>query len=72
MPVLPVGGEKSFRSIQAVIMRHVATNVQEAVIAGLSDRALDARMCLRPSESWPIVPQLVEFTTPICGSWRTS
>jgi pimeloyl-ACP methyl ester carboxylesterase len=32
MPVLAVGGEKSFGSTQAVIMRHVATNVQEAVV----------------------------------------
>jgi len=28
-PVLAVGGEKSFGALQAVIMRHVATNVQE-------------------------------------------
>ncbi|MDE3200532.1 MAG: alpha/beta fold hydrolase [Acidobacteriota bacterium] len=34
MPVLAVGGEKSFGPLQAVIMRHVATNVREAVIAG--------------------------------------
>ena len=33
MPVLAVGGEKSFGATQAVIMRHVATNVQEAVVA---------------------------------------
>src|SRR5438445_13275088 len=32
MPVLAVGGEKSFGALQAVIMRHVAINVQEAVI----------------------------------------
>ncbi|HEV2717784.1 MAG TPA: alpha/beta fold hydrolase, partial [Terriglobales bacterium] len=34
MPVLAVGGEKSFGPLQAVIMRHVATNVQEAVVTG--------------------------------------
>jgi hypothetical protein len=34
MPVLAVGGEKSFGPLQAVIMSHVATNVREAVIAG--------------------------------------
>jgi pimeloyl-ACP methyl ester carboxylesterase/quercetin dioxygenase-like cupin family protein len=33
MPVLAVGGEKSFGPLQAVIMRHVATNVQEAVVS---------------------------------------
>jgi pimeloyl-ACP methyl ester carboxylesterase len=32
MPVLAVGGEKSFGPLQAVIMRHVAVNVQEAVV----------------------------------------
>jgi pimeloyl-ACP methyl ester carboxylesterase len=32
MPVLAVGGEKSFASLQAVIMRHVAINVQEAIV----------------------------------------
>jgi len=32
MPVLVVGGEKSFGALQAVIMRHVATSVQEAVV----------------------------------------
>jgi pimeloyl-ACP methyl ester carboxylesterase/uncharacterized RmlC-like cupin family protein len=32
MPVLAVGGEKSFGTLQAVIMRHVAINVQEAVV----------------------------------------
>src|SRR5436309_9869836 len=34
MPVMAVGGEKSFGPMQAVIMRHVATNVQEEVVAG--------------------------------------
>jgi len=32
MPVLAVGGEKSFGALQAVIMRHLAINVQEAVV----------------------------------------
>jgi pimeloyl-ACP methyl ester carboxylesterase/uncharacterized RmlC-like cupin family protein len=34
MPVMAVGGEKSFGPLQAVIMRHVATNVQEEVVQG--------------------------------------
>ena len=34
MPVLAVGGEKSFGRLQAAAMRHVATNVQEEVVAG--------------------------------------
>lgn len=32
MPILAVGGEKSFGPLQAVIMRNVATNVREAVV----------------------------------------
>jgi pimeloyl-ACP methyl ester carboxylesterase/quercetin dioxygenase-like cupin family protein len=43
MPVLAVGGEKSFGSLQAVIMRHVAANVQEAVIAGSGHWLMEER-----------------------------
>jgi pimeloyl-ACP methyl ester carboxylesterase/uncharacterized RmlC-like cupin family protein len=43
MPVLAVGGEKSFGALQAVIMRHVATNVQEAVIAGSGHWLMEER-----------------------------
>jgi len=32
MPVLAVGGEKSFGATQAVVMRNVAVNVREAVV----------------------------------------
>jgi len=31
---MAVGGEKSFGPLQAVIMRHVATNVQQEVVVG--------------------------------------
>jgi pimeloyl-ACP methyl ester carboxylesterase len=34
MPVLAVGGEKSFGPTQAVVMRNVAINVREAVVPG--------------------------------------
>lgn len=34
MPVMAVGGEKSFGPLQAVIMGHVASNVHEEVVAG--------------------------------------
>jgi hypothetical protein len=34
MPVLAVGGEKSFGSTEAVVMRNAATNVREAVVPG--------------------------------------
>jgi pimeloyl-ACP methyl ester carboxylesterase len=43
MPVLAVGGEKSFGATQAVIMRHVATNVQEAVVAGSGHWLMEER-----------------------------
>jgi pimeloyl-ACP methyl ester carboxylesterase len=32
MPVLAVGGEKSFGATEAVVMRNVASNVREAVV----------------------------------------
>ncbi|HTA72031.1 MAG TPA: alpha/beta hydrolase [Bryobacteraceae bacterium] len=34
MPVLAVGGEKSFGATEAVVMRNVASNVREAVVPG--------------------------------------
>ena len=43
MPVLAVGGEKSFGPLQAVIMRHVATQVQEAVVAGSGHWLMEER-----------------------------
>src|SRR6266704_6230721 len=43
MPVLAVGAEKSFCSLQAVIMRHVATNVREAVITGSGHWLMEER-----------------------------
>jgi len=43
MPVMAVGGEKSFGSMQAVIMRHVATNVREEVIAGSGHWLMEER-----------------------------
>ena len=43
MPVLAVGGEKSFGPTQAVIMRHVATNVQEEVVPGSGHWLMEER-----------------------------
>src|ERR1700689_3577593 len=43
MPVLAVGGEKSFGPLQAVIMRNVATNVQEAVVGGSGHWLMEER-----------------------------
>jgi pimeloyl-ACP methyl ester carboxylesterase len=47
MPVLAVGGEKSFGPLQAVIMRHVATNVRGVVVAGSGHWLMEER----PAES---------------------
>jgi hypothetical protein len=43
MPVLAVGGEKSFGPLQAVIMGNVASNVQEAVVAGSGHWLMEER-----------------------------
>lgn len=43
MPVLAVGGEKSFGPLQAVIMRNLATNVREAVVAGSGHWLMEER-----------------------------
>ena len=41
MPVLAVGGEKSFGATEAVVMRNVATNVREAVVLGSGHWLMD-------------------------------
>ena len=43
MPVMAVGGEKSFGPLQAVIMRHVAINVREEVVAGSGHWLMEER-----------------------------
>lgn len=43
MPVLAVGGEKSFGPLQAVIMRNVATNVRQAVVLGSGHWLMEER-----------------------------
>ncbi len=43
MPVLAIGGEKSFGPLQAVIMRHVATDVREAVVPGSGHWLMEER-----------------------------
>jgi hypothetical protein len=70
MPVLAVGGEKSFSPLQAVIMRHVATNVQEAVVAGSGHWLMEER----PAYTVTLIrnfldsPQ-VSATTSAAGAW---
>jgi len=56
MPVLAVGGEKSFGPIQAVIMRHVATNVRDAVVAGSGHWLMEER----PAESVALIRNFLD------------
>jgi pimeloyl-ACP methyl ester carboxylesterase len=59
MPVLAVGGEKSFGSLQAVIMRHVASNVQEAVVKGSGHWLMEER----PAETITLIRSFLEATS---------
>jgi uncharacterized RmlC-like cupin family protein len=59
MPVLAVGGEKSFGALQAVIMRHVATNVQEAVVAGSGHWLMEER----PAETVALIRSFLDATS---------
>ena len=56
MPVLAVGGEKSFGALQAVIMRHVATNVREAVVAGSGHWLMEER----PAETVALIRNFID------------
>src|SRR6266550_3211424 len=56
MPVLAVGGEKSFGALQAVIMRHVATNVQEAVVVGSGHWLMEER----PTETVALIRNFLD------------
>jgi len=60
MPVLAVGGEKSFGALQAVIMRHVATNVQEAVVAGSGHWLMEER----PAETVALIRNFLDANRP--------
>ena len=56
MPVLAVGGEKSFGPVTAVIMRHVATNVREAVVAGSGHWLMEER----PAETVALIRNFLD------------
>jgi pimeloyl-ACP methyl ester carboxylesterase len=43
MPVLAIGGEKSFGANEAVVFRNVATNVQQGVIANCGHWLMEER-----------------------------
>ena len=56
MPVLAVGGEKASGPLQAEIMRHVASNVQEAVIAGSGHWLMEER----PNETVALIRNFID------------
>jgi pimeloyl-ACP methyl ester carboxylesterase len=56
MPVLAVGGEKSLGALQAVIMRQVATNVQEAVVVGSGHWLMEER----PTETVALIRNFLD------------
>jgi pimeloyl-ACP methyl ester carboxylesterase len=60
MPVLAVGGEKSFGPLQATIMRHVASNVQEAVVAGSGHWLMEER----PVQTVALIRNFLNTTSP--------
>ncbi|MGC1906751.1 MAG: alpha/beta hydrolase, partial [Candidatus Acidiferrum sp.] len=70
MPVLAVGGEKSFGPLQAVIMRHVATNVREVVVAGSGHWLMEER----PAETVALIRNFLDSPdagqTAICRAPR--
>jgi pimeloyl-ACP methyl ester carboxylesterase len=56
MLVLPVGGEESFGPLQAAIMRNVATNIQEAVVAGSGHWLMEER----PAETVALIRNFLD------------
>jgi pimeloyl-ACP methyl ester carboxylesterase len=58
MPVLAIGGEKSFGPVTAEIMRHVATNVREAVVAGSGHWLMEER----PAETVALIRNFLDRT----------
>ena len=64
MPVLAVGGETSFGPLHAVIMRYVATNVQEAVVAGSGHWLMEER----PAEAVALLRSFLDAASSAGGS----
>ena len=62
MPVLAVGGEKSFGPLQAVIMRQVANEVKEAVVPGSGHWLMEER----PAETVKLIRNFIDL--PMVGA----
>ena len=65
MPVMAVGGEKSFGPLQAVIMRHLATNVQEEVVAGSGHWLMEER----PEYTVALIRKFIDGP-PVAHQWQ--
>jgi pimeloyl-ACP methyl ester carboxylesterase len=66
MPTLAVGGEKSFGALQAAIMRHVATDVHEAVVAGSGHWLMEER----PVETVALIRNFLTAAASVGGEQR--
>ncbi len=56
MPVMAIGGEKSFGAVQAAIMRHLATNVREEVVVGSGHWLMEER----PEYTVPLIHRFLD------------
>lgn len=68
MPVLAIGGEKSFGATQAVVMRNVATDVREAVVPGAGHWLMEER----PAETVALIEAFLRDRTPPSATPRPS
>lgn len=68
MPVLAVGGEKSFGATEAVVMRNVATDVREAVVLGAGHWLMEER----PAETVALIEGFLLDQTPPSAAPRPS
>jgi hypothetical protein len=60
MPVLAVGGEKSFGATEVAVMRNVATDVREGVISGVGHLAHGGEPSLNGCVN-PRFPEVADF-----------
>jgi pimeloyl-ACP methyl ester carboxylesterase len=66
MPVLAIGGERSFGATEAAVMRNVATNVREAVIPGSGHWLMEES----PAATVGIIRDFLKAEAPLAASSR--
>jgi pimeloyl-ACP methyl ester carboxylesterase len=67
MPVLAIGGEKSFGATQAAVMRNVATNVREAVVPGSGHWLMEESPTLTVALIRNFLKEEISAAAPIAG-----